>query len=84
MFEKEEAENKCHNSLQGQIPHSKLFILVTSRFIVNVFSAREQIEILRNEIIDEQVFWFGATWSSTQQEYLSDKGDFQPIHINSR
>ena len=40
----------------------------------SLFSAYEQIEIIRNEMGEYENFWFGATWNSTQGEYLSDKG----------
>ena len=34
----------------------------------------EQVKIIQNETSSESVFWFGAHWNSTMQEYISEKG----------
>jgi len=33
------------------------------------------LEILQQEISDEAMFWFGASWDSKKEEYISDKGN---------
>ena len=41
---------------------------------LNRFKAKEQLKILQQQISGEANLWFGATWDSKKEEYLSDKG----------
>ena len=46
-----------------------------NNFNWNQFKARKQLEILQQEISVEANLWFGATWDSKKEEYISDKGN---------
>jgi len=44
-------------------------------FDFNRFLAKQHLEILQKEISGEANLWFGATWDSKIEEYISDKGN---------
>ena len=46
----------------------------SNNFNLNRCKAKEQLKILQQEISGGANLWFGATWDSKKEEYLSDKG----------
>ena len=52
--------------------------------LCNRFLAKEQLVILQREISAEAALWFGATWDTNKEEYLSDKGNSEIIQRTTK
>ena len=76
QYSKQAAMEICVDELKGEIPSSELS---STSHKSNQFLAKEHLTILQKEISVEAAPWFGATWDSNKEEYLSDKGNSEIV-----